>query len=383
MDLRSSEPHTGTVKPEDGARPQHRGAALAEHLGRYVEQIADYAIIALDPRGVIETWNLGAQRLKGYTAAEAIGRNFDMLYTREDRRAGLPTSLLLEATRNGRVEHIGWRIGKGGHEFWGDVVITAVHDDEGRHIGFIKVTRDRSELKRLEAARDTFYSTFSHDFKTPIAAMLGCIEALRSGPDEASARLIDRAEANAQRLFEMVDELVTIARERAELSSLLTYEVDVAAVARSALDHLPSSLAAGRVDLQASTALARANGPAMHRVISNLLDNALKYSPPDSSVRMNVSETPTGDVEITIADNGRGIDPGDLDTIFDAFQRGRLATADGGTGLGLSSVRELLIQQNGNVHIDSQLGVGTTVAVTIPGLADPISARDGAPDADA
>ena len=97
-----------------------------------VGQVVDYAIIALDPQGTIESWNLGAERVKGYTADEAVGRSFAMFYTDEDRKAGLPLRLLTNARRTGRVEHSGWRVRKDGSRFWGDVVITALHDERAR-----------------------------------------------------------------------------------------------------------------------------------------------------------------------------------------------------------------------------------------------------------
>ena len=100
--------------------------ASEERFRLLVGQVQDYAIIALDPQGVIETWNLGAERVKGYTAEEAIGRSFAMFYTPEDRRSGLPLRLLAQARDTGRVEHNGWRVRKDGTTFWGDIVITAI-----------------------------------------------------------------------------------------------------------------------------------------------------------------------------------------------------------------------------------------------------------------
>ena len=123
-----------------------------ERLRLLVGQVVDYAIIALDPQGIIETWNLGAERVKGYTADEAVGRSFVMFYPDEDRRAGLPMKLLTEAREQGRVEHTGWRLRKDGTRFWGDVIITALHDDDGNLTGYAKVTRDLTEPHALEEA---------------------------------------------------------------------------------------------------------------------------------------------------------------------------------------------------------------------------------------
>jgi PAS domain S-box-containing protein len=105
-------------------------------LARLVSQVADYAIIALDGSGTIQSWNAGAQQVKGYTADEAIGRNFSMFYTEEDRRSGLPLTLLAEARDKGSVEHAGWRVRRDGTQFWGHVIITALHDDAGNVVGF-------------------------------------------------------------------------------------------------------------------------------------------------------------------------------------------------------------------------------------------------------
>ncbi len=181
-----------------------------ERLRLLVDQVVDYAIISLDPQGTIETWNLGAERVKGYSAQEAIGRSFAMFYPDEDRRAGLPMRLLSEARERGRVEHTGWRVRKDGSRFWGDVVITAIHDREGQVTGFAKVTRDRTDMKALEEAQDAFYAAFSHDFRTPITAIKGFVDAIRDSDVETRDELITRVEANADRLLTMVEGLVHV-----------------------------------------------------------------------------------------------------------------------------------------------------------------------------
>jgi PAS domain S-box-containing protein len=337
-----------------------------ERLRLLVGQVADYAIIALDPQGVIESWNLGAERVKGYTADEAIGRSFAMFYPEEDRRRGLPLQLLAEAREHGRVEHTGWRVRKDGSRFWGDVVITALHDDSGQLTGYAKVTRDRTDVKALEDAQDAFYATFNHDFRTPVTAIKGFVDAIRDADDETRLRLIDKVESLADRLLGMVEGLVEFASQRAGEASLLLADIDLAQVARTAVRDLATHFDPTRVRISDDVALVRANGVAMHRVVTNLVINALKYSAPDSVVHIDFHRARAGFLEMVVRDAGRGIDPEDLDTIFDEFVRGRLAQDDGGSGLGLASVRELVRQQHGEVSIESELGVGTTVRVELP-----------------
>ena len=338
-----------------------------ERLRLLVGQVVDYAIIGLDPNGVIQTWNMGAERVKGYTAEEAIGRNFEMFYPEEDRQAGLPTQLLDVARTTGRVEHTGWRIRKDGSRFWGDVVITALHDDNGELTGFAKVTRDRTDLKSLEDAQDAFYAAFNHDFRTPVTALKGFVDAIRDAQDaEEREHLIERVEASADRLLGMVEGLVQFATHRAGTATLLLADIDIAQVVRSAVKNLPAHIGPGRVQISDDVAIARTNGVAMHRVVTNLLVNALKYSPHDSPVLVDFARPGAGMVRLAIHDEGRGIYPDDIDTIFDEFVRGRLAENDGGSGLGLASVRDLVDQMEGSVDIDSRVGVGTTVSVDLP-----------------
>ena len=121
-----------------------------------VQGVTDYAIYMLSPDGAIANWNAGAQRAKGYTADEIVGHNFSCFYSPEDRAAGLPERGLRTAWQEGRFEAAGWRLRKDGSRFWAHVVIDAIHDDEGRFIGFAKITRDCTERRanalKLDAA---------------------------------------------------------------------------------------------------------------------------------------------------------------------------------------------------------------------------------------
>ncbi|MBX7247904.1 MAG: PAS domain S-box protein [Caulobacteraceae bacterium] len=124
----------------------------AERSRLLVEGVSDYAIYMLDVNGVVTNWNRGAERIKGYAPAEAIGRHFSQFYTPEDRAAGLPARALEEARAHGRFEAEGWRVRKNGSHFWASVVIDVIHDDDGHHVGFAKITRDISEKRAAQQA---------------------------------------------------------------------------------------------------------------------------------------------------------------------------------------------------------------------------------------
>ena len=145
-----------SVGERDAATFAHAGGAtglVTQAAGLYqllVESVRDYAIFALDPNGVIMSWNAGAQRIKRYEAHEAIGRHFSIFYTPEDLAADKPGVELVSAARYGRVEDEGWRVRKDGSQFWASVVITALLDTAGRLVGFAKVTRDLTERRRAD-----------------------------------------------------------------------------------------------------------------------------------------------------------------------------------------------------------------------------------------
>ena len=121
-----------------------------ERFDRMISEVEDYVIILLDPNGIISTWNKGAEKIKGYSAGEIIGKSFKVFYPVEDIQKELPDQLLSRATQEGKASHEGWRVKKDGSRFWASVTITALHTDQGSIVGYLKVTRDLTERKIAE-----------------------------------------------------------------------------------------------------------------------------------------------------------------------------------------------------------------------------------------
>jgi len=140
----------GALKMVEQHSPRRAPFDATERALRLLGSVQDYAIFALDAQGVIETWNPGAERLKGYSAKEAIGLHFSVFYPPEDRAAGKCQRLLDIAARCGHVEDEGWRVRKDGVLFWASVVISAIRDDDGRLVGYSKVTRDLTERRQTQ-----------------------------------------------------------------------------------------------------------------------------------------------------------------------------------------------------------------------------------------
>ncbi len=128
------------------------GQLTEETYRLLVESVKDYAIIMVDPEGIVCSWNEGARRIKGYNANEIIGKHLSVFYTPEDIRSGKTEKELSIAAKEGRFEDEGWRVRKDGSRFWANVVITALYSDDGNLRGFTKVTRDMTERKQAEEA---------------------------------------------------------------------------------------------------------------------------------------------------------------------------------------------------------------------------------------
>ena len=116
---------------------------------RMIHEIRDYAIILLDIDGTILTWNIGAEKIKGYKEEEIIGQNFNIFYLPQDRQENLPKRLIEHAMKEGRARHVGRRLRKDGRTFWGSILITALHDDDGKVIGFTKLTKELADNEIL------------------------------------------------------------------------------------------------------------------------------------------------------------------------------------------------------------------------------------------
>src|ERR1700744_2837120 len=138
----------GTLHPLKKLQSNLDGVADVRRLQLLIDAIVDYAIFMIDIDGTVRSWNSGAERLKGYSASEIIGKSFSSFYLPEDRERGLPKVALKTAAETGRFSSEGWRLRKDGSRFWALVVIDAVRDEQGELIGFAKVTRDITERQQ-------------------------------------------------------------------------------------------------------------------------------------------------------------------------------------------------------------------------------------------
>jgi len=373
-----------------------------------VASVKDYAIFLLDTDGRITTWNAGAQRIKGYMPEEIIGRHFSTFYTEEDLLDEKPARELQIAERYGSIEDEGWRVRKDGSRFWANVIITAVHDETGKLRGFAKVTRDMTDRKRAEEmqnalldqrearfhaeeerrraeasfrvaqeanrAKDEFLMTLSHELRTPMTAILGwarllpTMEPTDSGFREAIGSIARSAQLQAR----LIDDVLDVSRIVSGKLRLSLETVDIAVVISGAIESVRASADARRISILTANAPSLgttiADPTRIQQVIWNLLSNAVKFTPPGGSIIVDARRT-ASHMQISVKDNGEGIDPGFLPHIFEPFRQGENPSTrvHGGLGLGLSIVRYLTEAHGGTVSAESAgRGFGSTFTITLP-----------------
>lgn len=363
-----------------------------EQFRLLVQSVADYAIYMLDPDGIVSSWNLGAQRIKGYSPEEIIGCHFSAFYGEEDRVRGEPQRALETARREGRFEKEGWRIRKDGRRFWANVVIDAIHDDDGEIIGFAKITRDMSERREaeraLEEARETLFQTqkiesigqltggIAHDFNNLLTAVLGSLELVRKqvSGDAKLLGLVGNAIQGAERGISLTQRMLAFAR-RQELSPK---PVDVTALVKGMTELLQRSLGplvAIETRFPLALAEAHADSNQLELALLNLTTNARDAMPEGGTIILAAREAAvagTGKTDLppgryiclSVTDSGEGMD---ADTL--ARAREPFFTTKGigkGTGLGLSMVHGMAEQSGGRLVLKSEVGQGTTAEIWLP-----------------
>jgi PAS domain S-box-containing protein len=350
-----------------------------------VASVRDYAIFMLDPGGYIQTWNAGAEALKGYTEAEAVGMHFSRFYTEPDRERQHPAYELEVATRVGRFEEEGWRVRKDGTTFWANVVITALRNEHGVLVGFAKVTRDLTERRAAEqelrataeelalanAELAHFASIAAHDLVEPLHTMHGIADLLErryAGQLEPEARnFLGIIGEEATRLRALVDGLLEYAR--AGKREVRHQPVQLGAVVEEVVDSLGARIAERDATVRCDwSALPTVSGDRalIGSIVQNLVANALKFGGPQPHVELTAEPAEEGFWRVVVSDDGIGIPPVEQERIFDLFHRLHPREAYSGTGLGLALTQRLVDRHGGRIGVDSTPGEGSRFWFTLP-----------------
>jgi hypothetical protein len=381
-------PVRSTEAPHD-PRDDHasRLHLLEERLRIVLESVEDRAVCLLDHTGAVSGWNVGAERLFGYTAEELIGRPFGLLYPRDDCEQGVPSRQLTAAESEGRLALDGVRCRRDGGLFDAHVVLTAVRDLDGRVRGFSLVVTDLTERNRLEddlrrraadleaanRTKEDFLATLSHELRTPLNAMLGWTRLLRLGKLDAAgtSRALQTIERNAHVQARLISDILDVSRIVAGSLPLDLRPTDLAPVVEATVDGLRRAAEAKGIALELRVQVDGAilgDPLRLRQALGNLVDNAIKFTPSGGSIWVLLDLQGTH-AAVTVSDTGEGIAADVLPYVFDRFQQGdpSVTRRHGGLGLGLSIARHIVEQHGGELTVRSGgKGQGATFSVLIP-----------------
>ncbi len=351
-----------------------------------VEGVADYALYMLDPNGIVTSWNIGGERIKGYLAQEIIGQHFSRFYTPADRANGKPARALRIAREEGRYDEEGWRVRKDGTFFWASIVIDPIKED-GRLIGFAKITRDITErreaalkLERMQKqlaesqkldALGQLTGGVAHDFNNLLMVIGGSAEVLKKyAGDEKSRRAVQAIESAAKRGAALTSQLLTFARRQNVNPQTIRLSERIDAV-REVLNMAVGGSVHLSTDMKDEVWPIKVDISELETALVNLTINARDAMPDGGAITISAEnvrlddETNKGDfVAISVSDNGAGIPPDIVEKVFDPFFTTK--PVGKGTGLGLSQVHGFAYQAGGLVAVSSELGKGTTVTISLP-----------------
>ena len=351
-----------------------------ERFRLLIEGVQDYAIYMVNPEGLVTSWNEGARRIKGYEAAEVLGKHFSRFYGADDIAAGKPWAELAMAREHGRAEDEGWRVRKDGSRFWARVVVTALRDAEGRLYGFAKVTQDMTQQRHAAALEDAtrhvhdFIAVLAHELRNPLAPIRNAAQLLQGaapgGEDfEVARRAIDRQSAQLSRI---VDDLLDIGRITRGAFSIHPKALDLRDIVARALETARPGIESARhqlsVDLPDEPIPLQGDDLRLVQALTNVLNNAARYTEARGKIALSLRRD-NGFALLSVRDTGQGIAPEFMGSIFGMFVQGRgaLTRPQTGLGVGLALARTIVELHHGTIEAKSEgVGKGSEFIIRLP-----------------
>ena len=359
-----------------------------------VESVTDAAIVMLNSEGCVVSWNTGAQRIKGYSAEDIVGKHFSLFYPAEDVAQGTPQHDLDAAAAQGRFEVEGWRLRKDGSLFWANVVFTAIRDPAGNPRGFAKLTRDLTERRAVEQtltlakgaaekanlAKSEFLSSMSHELRSPLNAILGFAQLMESdtaAPTPSQKASIDEILRAGWYLLELINEILDLAQIESGKLSLSPEPTSLGEVLLECQAMIEPQAQQRGITMTFPQfpvpCFVKADRTRLKQVLINLLSNAIKYNKTGGTVVVDCDGCHApGRIRLNVRDTGPGLSAEKLTQLFQPFNRlGQERGAEQGTGIGLVMSKRLIELMGGVLGVESSVGVGSVFSCELAAAAAP------------
>lgn len=314
-----------------------------ERLLLLIENTKEYAIIILDSKGRIEDWNYGAKHLLGYSEREIVGRSFEIFFTQDDKKNKKPEFELKRAQEEGRAEDDNWLVRKDGSRFWASGLTVAIVDKLGNQVGFAKIIRDLTDKQELEKQKDDFIAIASHELRTPLTVaslhrqMLD--KRLQKINDKKAIAYFNQVTHAVNQLDHLIRDLLNVTK--IQTSTVLEKEIfSIGEIVKGVASEVQKTTNNHKIIIQGDAkSKVDANKSQIEQVITNLLTNAIKYSPKAKKVVVNLKENKST-IQISVRDYGIGIHKRNLLKVFGRFYRTPESRNQKLPGLGLGYISQ-------------------------------------------
>lgn len=377
--------HTGfgKVTRDLTERRAHEEALLQseERFRLLIDGVREYAIYMLDPEGRIQSWNKGAELIKGYLAHEVLGKHYSMFFRREDKVEGLPAWQLQRALLHGKTEEEGWRMRKDGSAFWASIVVSPIVGPGGTLLGYAKVTRDMSEQRKLHELEHSlqrmneFLAMLGHELRNPLAPMRNAVTLMQREETLNTAQRISRDIIDRQltHLTRLLDDLLDAGRLTSGKLHIKPLPTDFRQVLTQAVEALWPAMNARSLEIELKLPegeiQVNADEVRLIQVLQNLLSNATKFTPEGGRIEVRVVVVQER-LLVDVADNGMGMSEQTLDNVFQLFSQGEgvRETHQPGLGIGLALARSIVEMHGGTISVVSAgPGKGSVFSFELPG----------------
>lgn len=376
-----------------------RYVPTAEFYSQIIDSLQDYSILTLDNEFIINSWSSGAEKIFGYKTEEIIGEHFDIIFTEEDRKSGIPKVEIDTSLKEGRAVDNRWHTCKDGSKFYAYGLVFPLKGSKDEMLGYVKILRDLTirrkqedaikkyvrELEELNNHKENILAIVSHDLRSPLSGIIGATKYLSTNfekmPNNEVKEMIDLIYKSSKDELDMLDYLVEWARIKYATEVFSPKKIKLIDYVQKVFDILNDNAQLKTINLHneiAENESVFADGKMLLSVLQNIVSNAIKHSNPDGRITVS-AKSKEDKIIVEIKDNGIGMSKEIKEKLFTP-QMKVLTSArekDKGAGIGLLLVKGFLEKNDGEIWVESTEGVGSSFYFTLP-INEPLVKIDSA-----
>lgn len=376
------------MKKESTKATKKQYIPTAEFYSQVIDSLQDYSIFTLDLKLRINSWNSGATNIFQYETDEIIGKNFETIFTDEDKQKGIPNLEIENAILKGRATDIRWHLAKDGSLFYAHGLVFPLLDEEGERFGFVKILRDITEQKKSEDAikkslkelkelnnhKDSVLAILSHDLRSPLSGIIGTADYLKSNfekmKESAVKEMLDLLHKSAEDELKMLDYLVEWSRIKYATEIFSPTKIELVQYVKDVFDNLRDLAAVKTLNLHQEikeNITVFADGKMLLSILQNIVSNAIKHSVKGGKITITAKRK-DDQMIIEVKDTGIGMTNEIIKKLFTP-QLSALSSArkqDKGAGIGLLLVKGFLERNSGEIWVESVEGEGSSFYFTLP-----------------